>query len=61
MDQIKLRYEVNVEEINSKLKILKHKIKNHKIQFEKNSSNWGYVGDLSYINIELENIVKFLK
>jgi hypothetical protein len=61
MDQIRLRYEVNFEEIDSKLKELKSKVKKHKTQFEKNSSNWGFVGDLSHINTELENLVKFLK
>jgi hypothetical protein len=60
MDQIRLRYEANLDEINSKLKELKTKIKKHKAQFEKNNSNWGFVGDLSHINTELDNLVRFL-
>jgi hypothetical protein len=60
MSQIRLRYEVNFDEIKAKLKILEIKLKDHQIQFEKKGSNWGFVGDLSYINEELDNLVKFL-
>jgi hypothetical protein len=61
MAQIRLRYNVNLDKIKVKLKVLEDKLNNHKIQFEKESSNWGYVGDLSYINGELDNLLKFLK
>ena len=57
---IKKRYTKNSEEIEEKIKLLKEKLKNHKKGFKNNGTNWGYVGDLSYINEKLGEVLTFL-
>jgi hypothetical protein len=57
---INTRYTKNTEEIEQKIKLLKEKLKKHKKGFKNNPTNWGYVGDLSYINEKLNEIHCFL-
>ncbi len=60
METIK-KYNKHQLEVNSKIDILKDKLKKHQSQFEENNSNWGYVGDIDYINNKLNEILEFLK
>ena len=55
----KSRYKENLKEIEKNITLLRVKLKRHKCGFRENETNWGYVGDLSYINKELEEINKF--
>lgn len=58
---IKTRYNKNSEEINEKIKLLKEKLKKHNKGFQNNQVNWGYVGDLHYINEKLGEVLTFIK
>lgn len=58
---IKKRYSEKNKEIEKKISLLSKKIKAHKIQFKEDSTNWGYVGDLSYVNEKIEDVLSFLK
>ncbi len=60
METIK-RYKQHQLEINTKIDLLKDKLKKHNIEFEENNSNWGYIGDIDYINNKLNEILEFLK
>ena len=58
METIK-KYNKHQLEVNIKIDILKVKLKKHKSQFEENNSNWGYIGDIDYINKKLDEILEF--
>ena len=55
------KYIEKSDEIGKKIKLLQKKLLLHKKDFNKNTSNWGYIGDLTYINDKLEEIESFLK
>jgi hypothetical protein len=58
--ETKKKYTKHLDEIKKKIEILKEKLEKHQIEFEKNPSNWGYVGDVSYINEKLEEVITFM-
>lgn len=58
METIK-KYNKHQLEVNSKIDILKDKLKKHQSQFEENNSNWGYIGEIDYINKKLDEILEF--
>jgi hypothetical protein len=58
---IQIKYTKNFEEIDERMKLLKEKLKDHKKRFKNNGRNWGYVGDLSYINEKLGEVLTFLR
>ena len=60
MKEIEKRYRKNLNEIKSNITLLNKKLEKHNERFEVNSTNWGYVGDLGYINEKLNEIVTFL-
>ena len=43
--------------IEADLILLTKKLEKHRISFEKNNTNWGYVGDLEYFSKKIEEIV----
>jgi hypothetical protein len=57
--EAKIEYEKKQAEIKNELAILNDKLKNHKKIYSKNTNNWGYVGDLSYIINQLKELNKF--
>ena len=61
MKEIEKRYRKNLNEIKSNVNLLNTKLEKHNKKFEVNNTNWGYVGDLGYINEKLNEIVTFLK
>ena len=61
MNETVRKYKEKTEEIEKKIKLLEEKLIKHKSDFEENSGNWGYIGDVSYINEKLDEIVSFLK
>lgn len=46
------------DKIESNIILLQEKLKEHKIKFENNPTNWGYIGDLTYLNTRLDNILE---
>ena len=57
---LKETYSKRHANIKYALKVLKSKIKHHRSDFKKNPNNWGYVGDLSFIEKNLKEITEFL-
>jgi len=55
------RYSYHSEEIEKNLKQLKKKLKKHQSDFKREQTNWGYVGDLTYINERLAELNGFIK
>lgn len=59
-EDAKTRYKKNQTEIAKKIKTLQDKLKKHAAQFEKDNKNWGYVGDVGYINEQLDALQGFI-
>jgi hypothetical protein len=55
------KYESHFKEVENGIKTLQAKLKKHQKDFKANPNNWGYVGDMSYINQQLKEINSFLK
>jgi hypothetical protein len=56
-----VRYKEITKEIEKNLKLLQKKLIKHKTDFKKTPSNWGFIGDLSYINEKLVEVNTFLR
>ena len=56
-----VRYKEITKEIEKNIKLLQKKLIKHKTDFKKTPSNWGFVGDVSYINEKLVEVNTFLK
>lgn len=54
-------YQNKVKEINNLIKIISKGLKNHQEKQKKDTNNWGFVGDLSTVVDELQEIATFLK
>lgn len=50
-----------IKQIENNLKLLNEKLKQHQLKQSNEPNNWGYVGDISYINTKIENIVESIK
>lgn len=48
-------------EIRQQLKLLVKKLDKHQVNQKQNPKNWGYLGDLQYINEKLTLIHEFFK
>ena len=59
MDTSTKYYELKTK-IEKDLTILNQKLEKHQNSFEMNKSNWGYVGDLEYINKKISEITSFI-
>ena len=59
MDTSTKYYELKTK-IEKDLTILNQKLEKHQNSFEKNKSNWGYVGDLEYISKKISEITRFI-
>lgn len=46
--------------IENDLTTLSQKLEKHQNSFEKNKTNWGYVGDLKYISKKISEITRFI-
>lgn len=55
------RYKEVIKEIESNIELLKEKLKQHQVKQSKQPENWGFVGDVSYINTKIENIIETLR
>jgi len=58
---LQTQYNYQRKEIEQKLSKLKVIIKKHQCHFEKNSNNWGYLGDLINLNNRLDDLIHFTK
>lgn len=55
------KYQSKNKEIQKKISVLMNKLETHKKEFNKNPVNWGYLGDLGYINDRLDEVLSFIK
>ncbi len=53
------KYNQLMIKIENDLILLYEKLKNHQKEFNKVNSNWGFIGDLEYVSIEIDEVVKF--
>ena len=58
MIDTKTKYTETRKEIEKKISLLREKLKSHQTRFKQDPSNWGYVGDLTYINEKLGELIK---
>jgi len=58
---LQTQYNYQRKEVEQKLSMLKVIIKKHQGHFEKNSNNWGYLGDLINLNNRLDDLIHFTK
>jgi hypothetical protein len=61
MEILKEKYLKNQEEIQLKLERLKLAINEHSKKFNKNNTDWGYLGDLGRINDILAELDGFVE
>ena len=54
-------YKENLNSINEKIVELKQLLKLHSDDFNKDTKNYGYAGDLGYVLEQLKEAVNFLK
>lgn len=54
-------YKNKVKEIDHVMKILHQRLKKQHEDQKKDSGNWGFVGNLSYVIEQLQDIVHFLR
>jgi hypothetical protein len=55
------KYKEVLNQLEENLELLKEKIKKHSQKQSGEPNHWGYVGDISYINEKIENVVEFIK
>ncbi len=53
------KYNQLMIKIENDLILLKEKIKKHQKDFNRNNTNWGFIGDLEYVSNEIDEVVKF--
>ena len=53
-------YQDRIDSIRQQLKDIELAITTHQSKFEKDSSNWGYVGDIGAVDIQLSTIQGFI-
>ena len=59
--ELKTKYQNKNKEIENKIFSLTEKLKTHNKSFNENLVNWGYLGDLCYINDKLDEVLSFIK
>lgn len=58
---LKIKYEYRSREVEQKLNRLKKIVKKHNRCFERNSNNWGYLGDLINLDNKLDELIHFTR
>jgi hypothetical protein len=53
------KYNQLMDKIENDLTLLKEKLKKHQKDFNRNNTNWGFIGDLEYVSNEIDEVVKF--
>lgn len=61
MPSAKDTYKVRQKEIATHIKLLQAKLKKHEQAFKKNTTNWGYAGDLGWVKEKLAEVNGFIK
>lgn len=54
-------YKEVLNQLEENLEHLKEKIKRHSQNQLAEPHHWGYVGDISYVNEKIENILEFIR
>lgn len=57
----KKQYKKLLNEVEKEMSVLKKRLQEHQIHFNKQPNNFGYIADLNYTYDELTHINKFLK
>ena len=55
-----IKYAEKQKQIKGELVILQKKLKQHQVSYNKNTTNWGCVGDLAHILEQLKQLNQFL-
>jgi hypothetical protein len=55
------QYQNILNQLETKIELLKEKIKRHSEKQSLETYNWGYVGDLGYVNDKIDEVTNFLK
>ena len=57
----KQAYEARMKQINERLATIRQELDRHQREFKNEERNWGYAGDLGYVEEQLHIIEAFLK
>lgn len=60
MTPLQSAYQNRIDSIQQQLKDIQLAVTVHQSKFENDSSNWGYLGDISAIDIQLSTIKGFV-
>jgi hypothetical protein len=55
------QYQNILNQLETKIELLKVKVKRHSEKQFTESYNWGYVGELEYVNEKIDEVTNFLK
>ncbi len=55
------QYSKQEDSIRKSLNLLESKINSHRVDFNNNPDNWGYVADLVHIEKSLKDIIDFIR
>ena len=58
---LKTKYEYKSRDVEQKLSMLKKIVKKHNGCFQRNSNNWGYLGDLINLDNKLDELIYFTR
>lgn len=53
------KYNQLMDKIENNLILLYENLKNHQKDFNRNNTNWGFIGDLENVSNEIDEVVKF--
>jgi hypothetical protein len=59
--ELKTKYQSQNKEIQKKVSSLMKKLETHNKDFNDNLVNWGYLGDLCYVNEKLDEVLSFIR
>ncbi len=57
--ELQNRYYQKSKDVEKKLQRLKRVLRKHRQYFDKNSYNWGYLGDLINLENRLDDVINF--
>ncbi len=55
------QYSKEEDSIRKSLNLLESKVKSHRVDFNNNPNDWGYVSDLVHIEKSLKDIIDFIR
>ncbi|HTA84526.1 MAG TPA: hypothetical protein VK783_16400 [Bacteroidia bacterium] len=58
--EAEIKYAEKQNQIKSELVMLQEKLQRHQVSYNKNTTNWGCIGDLGHILEQLKQLNQFL-